>query len=73
MHKGRDTKRQASGYGAQKPSWHIGNRLQEIDFFGKEIPSFNLKGETHIKTKVGGLVSVIILITTLIYTGMKFE
>ena len=61
------------GHNIQKPSWHIGNKLQGIDMFGREVPSFNLRGETHINTKVGGLVSVVILITTLMYTAIKLE
>ena len=67
MHMKRNKKGQTRGNGAQKPSWHIGNKLQQIDLFGKEVPSFNLKGETHINTKVGGLVSALIIVTALLY------
>ena len=68
MHMKRNKNGQARGNGAQKPSWHIGNKLQQIDFFGRDVPSFNLKGERHINTKVGGLVSALIIMTTLLYT-----
>ena len=61
-----------TGYGRPKPSWHIGNQLTNLDFFGREVPTFNLKGETHINTSIGGFITVAILITTLAYTTLKF-
>ena len=61
-----------SSHGQPKPSWHIGNKLTNLDLFGREVPTFNLKGQTHINTSVGGLITLAILLTTLAYTSIKF-
>ncbi len=66
-------KKEGQSSSGHRPSWHVGNKLQSIDLFGREVPAFNLKGETHVNTTVGGLVSVLILITTLLYTVIKFQ
>lgn len=73
MHRQKRKGDQASGFRKKKPNWHISNKLQGIDLFSREVPAFNLRGETHINTTVGGLVSVLILVTTLLYTAIKFE
>ena len=51
---------------SQSP-YSLTNRLLSIDNFGLPIPSFNLKGKTHINTWVGGLLSAIIFTITLAY------
>ena len=52
-------------------SWSVGNRMRDIDGFGKEIPAFNLKGENRVNSVFGGVVTTIILTLTLIYASMK--
>ena len=55
------------------PSWHIGNVLTNLDFFGKDLPTFNIKGEGRVNTTFGGCISSSILMLTLAYTLMKFS
>ena len=43
-----------------------------MDSFGKEVPSFNVKGETHVNTVPGGLMNLLILGATLGYAITKF-
>ena len=43
-----------------------------MDKFGQVIPSFNLKGKTHINTYMGGLLTAMILTITLAYAIQTF-
>ena len=62
-----------SSHGRTGPSWSIVNKIIGLDLFGKEVPKFNLKGETHVNTSVGGLISVAIMVLALVYTSRKFS
>ena len=42
-----------------------------MDWFGSEIPSFNLKGETRITTLFGGMMTALIMILSLGYAILK--
>ena len=57
---------------SQSP-YSLTNRLLSIDNFGLPIPSFNLKGKTHITTWVGGLLSAMIFTITLAYATQKLH
>ena len=50
-----------------KSPYNLTNILHSIDIFGMPIPSFNLKGKSHITTWLGGLLSAMIMGTTLAY------
>ena len=50
-----------------KSPYSLANKLRSIDNFGLPIPSFNLKGETHVTTWIGGLLSAMIKAITLAY------
>ena len=63
--------RKGSGYGAQKPHWHIKNVLYNLDIFGKELPAFNLKGNPGIKTVAGGLMTILISFIAILYASMR--
>lgn len=65
------SKKISSGYGRPGPSWHIKNLVKGMDTFANEIPAFNLKGETKVKTLFGGLVTAGILLVVLTYALMK--
>ena len=43
-----------------------------MDGFAKDIPAFNLKGETQVSTVAGGIASCLILIIVFIYANVKF-
>ena len=64
-------RRFGSHYGQQKPWWLLSNFMKRIDMFGKEMPSFTLKGETHVGTYYGGFVTLIIFVLTLCFAGLK--
>ena len=38
-----------------------------MDYYAKEVPSFNIKGETNIATLPGGVISFIIVTFAFIY------
>ena len=50
-------------------SWHIGRVISGMDSFGMEVPNLNLKGETHVNTLIGGVVSALILMLTLAFAA----
>ncbi len=62
-----------NSHGRIGPSWSIGNKIIDLDLFGKEVPKFNLKGQTHVNTSFGGLISVSIIGLVLAYTSFKFS
>ena len=60
-----------SHYGEGRPWWLIQNQLRRIDSFGKELPTFNLKGNTHVNTIYGGIVTLTMYILTLLFAIAK--
>ena len=54
-----------------RASWSVGNTMRDMDGFGKEIPSFNLRGENRVNSVCGGVVTTVILTLVLIYASMK--
>ena len=42
-----------------------------MDSFGKEVPSFNLRGQEKVNTIVGGSVSILVLIIIFLYANLK--
>ena len=53
--------------------WHISSFLRSIDRYGQNIPAFNIKGVSVIKTSIGGIMTGIVSISTLIYFLAKLE
>ena len=43
-----------------------------MDSFGKKIPMFNIQGDSQVKTVFGGVLSVLVITLTLMYSKMKF-
>ena len=66
-------RKNSSHHGKMKPYWHISNMFQQVDHFSKEIPSFNLKGETNVTTLLGSICTTLIVLVTLSYSLMKME
>ena len=64
-------KKIGSRFGSSEAKWKIGAVVKNMDWFGSEIPSFNLKGETRVTTLFGGLVTVSIVILSLAYALLK--
>ena len=65
------SKKSSSSYGRSGPSWHISNIVKGFDNFAGEIPAFNLKGETKVKTMIGGISTLAIIVLVLAYASMK--
>ena len=50
----------------------FGEVISKVDLFGKEVPQWNLRGETTVNTAFGGFVSIIVMAFTLAYAAQKF-
>ena len=57
---------------SQKSKWRAVNFVRAMDNFGKEVPTFNIGGETHVNTAPGGMLNLVILGVTLGYAIGKF-
>ena len=49
------------------------NSLKSFDFFSTTLPSFNLKGESDVKTPTGGALSIVIRILTFSFALIKLQ
>ena len=58
---------------SQKSKWRAVNFVRDMDNFGKEVPAFNIGGETHVNTVPGGMMNLFILVLTLGYSIRKFS
>ena len=67
------TKKRYSGKMASRSGGRISNCIRDADAFGKEVPSFNLGGETNVNTIPGGFLTLAILLLTLVYATGKFQ
>ena len=65
------SKKNESRFANKKAKWKIGTFLKNIDQYGQEIPSFNLKGEARVNTLFGGIITILILSLTFIYAVLK--
>ena len=58
-------------YRRARPAWAIGNIMRQLDTFGQDIPTFNLRGENRINTVCGGVLTTMICTIVLIYCSVK--
>ena len=65
-------RRYGSKYANAKSLWQASNCIRQQDNFGKEVPNFNIGGETQINTVCGGFLSIMVLGLTLFYGAVKF-
>ena len=65
-------RRYGTKYSNVKSRWHASNCIKDQDNFGKEVPNFNIGGETSINTVAGGFLSIMVLGLTLCYGVIKF-
>ena len=47
--------------------------LLSVDIFGAPIPTFNLKGEQHVRTYCGSCVSLMIIYVTFLFAILKLQ
>ena len=52
--------------------WQTGKVLESFDSFGEPVPGFNIKGQDSVKTRIGGVLTLIISATVLLYAVVKF-
>ena len=45
--------------------------LDDVDAFGLSIPSFNLKGKDKVTTRLGGLCSLLVFGTVILFAVLK--
>ena len=57
---------------AQKGRWNARNAFIKFDYFGHDIPAFNLNGEAKVKTSIGGFVTIVLLCILLIFSANSF-
>ena len=54
-----------------KKMFGILDKMKNFDHFAEPVPTFNVKGEETIKTKVGAFVSMMILVAVFYYGLLK--
>ena len=47
--------------------------LERVDLFKINLPGFNLRGKHKVSSVYGGLLTIMILIVSLLYSGIKLE
>ena len=68
----RKTKRHAYGRNVFKSrAWDATNYIRSLDSFAKEVPAFNINGQSHVQTLVGGFLTSLIIIITFSYATSK--
>ena len=55
-----------------KSRWRALTYLKERDNYGKDVPSFNISGETQVNTVLGGFLTIVVTVMTLGYALLKF-
>ena len=45
--------------------------VKNLDMFGAQVPTFNIRGKDVVKTSAGACASIIISVLTLIYALLK--
>ena len=59
-----------AGQNNNRGSWFV--NIKRFDMLAKPIPTFNVKGEETIKTNLGAFMSMVIAITVMYYSALKF-
>ena len=58
---------------SNKNSWMTGEVFKRLDIFGLELPKFILKGKDKVKTKVGGICTILAFLVVLMFAILKFS
>ena len=59
--------------GSKKSSWMTGEVFRGLDTFGQRLPTFILKGKDKVKTKVGGICTILAFLVVLMFAILKFS
>ena len=61
-----------NGVGPKKSRpWQINNFIRSIDKFARDVPAFNIKGESKVKTFLGGVSTFTLLVIVVMYAASK--
>ena len=52
---------------------HLIESLKRLDLFGAPLPTFNVKGDTEVRTPTGGCLSLIISLLTFAFSLVKLQ
>ena len=47
--------------------------VKNIDMFGAQVPTFNLRGREDVKTSAGALASMVIIVLTFLFGLLKLQ
>ena len=45
--------------------------METLDIFGEPLPSFNVKGQSYVHTLVGGIMTILLVGTVLLYATIQ--
>ena len=51
----------------------IGGFLQQIDGFGEPLPTFNIRGQEKVNSRVGGIATLLIIFLVAVFGGLKLQ
>ena len=54
-------------------SHYLSKMLLSLDLFGEPAPTFNIRGETRIRTYFGAVLSTMIITVTLLFSLFKLQ
>ena len=60
-----------TGCGGKRRAWDAQNYIRSLDSFAKEVPAFNIKGQSQVQSLVGGCLTLLIIIVTFSYATSK--
>ena len=55
----------------RRQAWDAQNYIRSLDSFAKEVPAFNIQGQSQVQTLVGGCFTLLIMIITFSYATSK--
>ena len=61
----------AKSFSQKYRAWDAKNYIRGLDSFAKEVPAFNIHGQSQVQTLVGGCLTVLIMILTFSYATSK--
>ena len=57
---------------SNKRAWFLtGEAFRTLDAFGENLPTFNIKGNNRVNTIAGGVLSIVLYMTVLMYSIIK--
>ena len=65
------SKFKGKGFTKRNRAWDANNYIRSLDYFAKEVPAFNIHGQSKLQTLVGGFMTLLIIILTFSYAASK--